>query len=147
MDAAIPPRRSKGMALGLGPLYGLRNKRLTTSSFYIRSSIRKATNAHDELLAVGSGGAANGPVVFGTDEKMLRQSTVQKNEGFPIYETGTWLRGAHTAEVTGVAWTSEGELVNLSDDGTARVWREGTGGRQHDCGWADVEDDWLEDDG
>jgi len=140
-----PSRRQKSSEIGLGPLYGLRHPMFITSTFYIRSSLRKATTHHEELLAIGSSSPANGPVVFNTNEKLFRKPVVQK-DCLPIYNTGTWLTGGHNAEATGTAWTSEGDLVSLSDDGTSRVWREGTGSRQHGWGWADVDAESFEDD-
>jgi len=147
LSSTAPSRRAKGSEIGLGPLYGIRHPKLWTTSFYIHSSIRKASSTHEELLAVGSGLAAGGPMLFSTNEKILKNPISQKHNSFPVYNSGTWLTGGHSAEVTGVAWTSEGELVSLSDDGTARAWREGTGSRHHGWGWADVEAEWLEDDG
>lgn len=54
-------------------------------------------------------------------------------------------------EVSAVSWTHDGELVTVSDDYTARCWREGpdardlrTGGeingRRWGCGWAETPD-------
>lgn len=43
----------------------------------------------------------------------------------PIFDdVGTALVGGHSKEVTGLTWTHGGELVTLSDDYTARCWRE-----------------------
>lgn len=69
----------------------------------------------------------------------------------PIYESGTPLVGGHDKEVSAVSWTVDGELVTVSDDYTARCWREGpdardlrtggeTEGRRWGCGWADMAD-------
>ena len=68
-----------------------------------------------------------------------------------IYQTGTPLVEGHQREVSGVSWTADGELVTVSDDCSARCWREGpdardlraggeTEGRRWHCGWADVKD-------
>lgn len=73
-----------------------------------------------------------------------------------IYEHGSALVRGHELEVTGVTWTSEGELVTIADDFVARCWREGprardlrTGGenegRRWGCGWAEADNDWDDD--
>ncbi|KAF6843796.1 WD domain protein [Colletotrichum musicola] len=82
----------------------------------------------------------------------------------PIVRNGTPLVRGHQREVTGVSWSSKGKLVTISDDYTARHWQEGDdgsaangaawdlrtggefGGRRHLSGWADVADDWDDDD-
>ncbi|KAK2742929.1 hypothetical protein FQN57_005059 [Myotisia sp. PD_48] len=67
----------------------------------------------------------------------------------PIYQHGTPLIEGHQREVSGVSWTQNGELISVSDDLSARCWREGPmartlrcddgpGGHQWQCGWADV---------
>lgn len=74
----------------------------------------------------------------------------------PIYDHGTPLTEGHRKEVSAVSWTSNGELATVSDDLTARCWREGsdarnlrTGGeaegRRWQCGWADVDASYDED--
>lgn len=73
----------------------------------------------------------------------------------PIYYHGTPLVRGHTKEVTGVAWSTEGNLVSISDDFSVRCWRENgewaasrlrtwTGGEteRKDWGWAYVEPGW-----
>lgn len=69
----------------------------------------------------------------------------------PIYQTGTPLVEGHKKEVSGVCWTESGELITVSDDCSARCWREGPDardlrvggeaeGRRWHCGWADTKD-------
>lgn len=69
----------------------------------------------------------------------------------PIYQSGTPLVGGHKKEVSAVSWTVGGELITVSDDYSARCWREGpeardlriggeTEGRRWHCGWADTRD-------
>ena len=69
----------------------------------------------------------------------------------PIYQSGTPLIEGHDKEVTAVSWTVDGELITVSDDYSARCWREGpdardlrtggeTEGRRWGCGWADMKD-------
>ncbi|GAM88986.1 hypothetical protein ANO11243_070200 [Dothideomycetidae sp. 11243] len=81
------------------------------------------------------------------------------SSGIPIYEAGTPLVRGHDKEVTAVTWAHDGELISISDDFSARCWREdanearrlrtcGEGeGERWRCGWADVGDDWDDDDG
>ncbi|CBF86271.1 hypothetical protein AN2148.2 [Aspergillus nidulans FGSC A4] len=75
----------------------------------------------------------------------------------PIYHTGTPLIEGHKKEVSGVTWTVDGELVTVSDDYSARCWREGpdardlrvggeTEGRRWRCGWADTKDSYEDED-
>jgi len=157
---------------GLGPLYGLRHPSLSTRSFYVRCAVRKRNPEHEELLAVGS--STGSPVLFPTDERCYsgnrdahssRCATGSEQslseELLQIYDVGTPLIRGHDAEVTGVSWTNDGELVSVSDDYTARIWREdvsrarelrsngeGEGARWR-CGWAenDPAGDWDEEDG
>lgn len=169
---------------GLGPLYGFRHPRLHATSFWVKTSIRKAKDDKEEMLAVGSSDGS--PMLFPTDETMLKRtvnppsrpstsdSTIpgtrlanrrslgsfhaRMNDTIPIYDRGTPLVRAHQKEVTGLTWTSDGELVTIGDDYTARCWREDrevardlrTGGeaegRRWGCGWADVGDDYDDDD-
>ncbi|KAJ9252699.1 hypothetical protein DTO195F2_7348 [Paecilomyces variotii] len=69
----------------------------------------------------------------------------------PIYQNGTALIEGHKKEVSAVSWTTDGELITVSDDYSARCWREGpdardlrtggeTEGRRWNCGWADSKD-------
>ncbi|CAD0030806.1 unnamed protein product [Aureobasidium pullulans] len=164
---------------GNGPLYGFRHPMFKSTSFYVKSALRPATSSHPEMLAVGSReGCA---VLFPTDEAFLKKKSPQPSSGtstpiieqdgasgprsrtgsaakledtsLPIYNQGTALIRAHgRSEVTGLAWSTEGELVTLGDDFTARCWRdndcnaakgmricgEGQGARWG-WGWADVE--------
>lgn len=79
--------------------------------------------------------------------------------GPPIYEAfGTALVRGHNKEVTSLSFTSEGNLVTISDDFSARCWREDrdgarrlrmlgeSGGKRWACGWADVPESWDESD-
>ncbi|GME43753.1 hypothetical protein GTA08_BOTSDO04189 [Neofusicoccum parvum] len=168
---------------GLGPLYGFRHPRLHATTFWVKMSVRKARGDKEEMLAVGSSDGA--PVLFPTDETMLKRTTTpssrpstsdsmlpvprpilrrgvssfhaRMNDTIPIYTRGTPLVRGHQKEVTSLTWTSEGELVTIGDDYTARCWREDreaardlrTGGeaegRRWGCGWADVGSDYDDD--
>ncbi|KAL0944032.1 WD domain-containing protein [Colletotrichum truncatum] len=85
----------------------------------------------------------------------------------PIVRNGTPLIRGHRREVTGLSWTNEGKLVTISDDYMARHWQEDSdhsvdaagggpawdlrtcgefGGRRHMSGYADVSEDWDQDD-
>ncbi|KAK8154667.1 WD repeat-containing protein-like protein [Phyllosticta citrichinensis] len=192
---------------GLGPLYGLRHPRLHVTSFWVKTALRRARGNKVECLAVGSSDGC--PVVFPTDETMLRRridavaanaepprsfqtfstsarssllSTSLLNrtsyaaasrrrssnsaitpiaspmsprmaDSLPIFSHhGTPLVRGHLKEVTSLTWTSEGDLVSIGDDYSARCWREdaalardlrrgGEGeGRRWGSGWADVSD-------
>lgn len=82
-----------------------------------------------------------------------------QRRGPPIYEQhGTALIRGHTKEVTSLSFTSEGNLVTISDDFRARCWREDResaktlrvggegGGQRWASGWADVPRAWDDDD-
>ncbi|KAF2276376.1 WD40 repeat-like protein [Westerdykella ornata] len=56
---------------GLGPLYGFRHANFHAGSFYVKASLRRASGAHAEMLAVGSTDGC--PVLFPTDENLLRR--------------------------------------------------------------------------
>ncbi|KAJ5121614.1 uncharacterized protein N7515_009575 [Penicillium bovifimosum] len=174
------PRRTGGSDKdGLGPLYGFRHPRLQISSFYVKLAMRKASHDHPEMLAVGSSNHC--PILFPTDERYLtppvkkpdeslpsrtslfttRSGLRRTNSGIglsgrledtiPIHQSGTPLVEGHQKEVTGLSWTPSGELISVSDDYTARCWREGpearelrrggeTEGQRWQCGWADMKD-------
>ncbi len=164
---------------GIGPLYGFRHSKFHANTFYVKSAIRPAKDGKCELLAVGSTGGS--PILFPTDEKFIpKLQAFQSNEtpsttwrrrkskrkaglgnfllrddDIPISTKGTALVRAHAREVGPLAWSSEGELITVSDDKTIRVWREGdmarnlrvggeTGGRRWGHGWAEVDAEYDE---
>lgn len=174
------PRRTGGSDKdGLGPLYGFRHPRLQISSFYVKLAVRKASHDHPEMLATGS--SDHCPILFPTDERYLkspvkspaeslprrtslfttRSGLRRTNSGIglsgrledtiPIHQSGTPLIEGHQKEVTGLSWTPSGELISVSDDYSARCWREGpearelrndgeSEGKRWMCGWADMKD-------
>lgn len=182
----VPPRRTGGSDKeGLGPLYGFRHPRLQVSSFYVKLALRKAADDRAEMLAVGS--SDHSPILFPTDERFLqtpvktleddlptrtslfttRSGLRRTNSGIgpsgrledtiPVYQSGTPLVEGHNKEVTGVSWTVNGELITVSDDYSARCWREGpearefrvngqTEGRGWQCGWAATKDSYDDED-
>ncbi|KAL4946380.1 hypothetical protein BDV06DRAFT_137063 [Aspergillus oleicola] len=172
---------------GLGPLYGFRHPRLRVSSFYVKLGVRKAAGDKPEMLAVGSGEPCplifptdekfldpttqqqTSPLdqsprtpSFSTRSGLRRTNSNiglsgRLEDTLPIHQTGTPLIEGHRKEVSGVSWTSEGELVTVSDDYSARCWREGpeardlrvggeTEGRRWRCGWADTKDSFDDED-
>lgn len=84
-------------------------------------------------------------------------SHARLKDTIPIYTHGTPLIRGHEREVTGLTWAYGGELVTVSDDCTARCWREDRGrarelrecgegeGKRWGCGWADVGQGWDDD--
>ncbi|GFN12612.1 WD40 repeat domain-containing protein [Aspergillus tubingensis] len=175
------PRRTGGSDKeGLGPLYGFRHPRLQVATFYVKVGVRKATGDKPEMLAAGS--ADNCSVLFPTDERFLsndhkttaeddflppmpssatrsglrRAYSGRVEDTIPIYQSGTPLVGGHVKEVSAVSWTADGELVTVSDDYTARCWREGpeardlrtsgeAEGKRWRCGWAETPDSYDDD--
>lgn len=88
-------------------------------------------------------------------EESRKNTSVE--EPVPIYTHGTALVRGHGREVSSLSWTSNGELICADDDWNVRCWREGkdardlrvggeTGGRRWGCGWADVEEDYDDED-
>lgn len=177
------PRRSAASNQSApGPIYGFAHSELRTNSFYPKLAVRPATGNCGEILAVGSSDEV--AVLFPTDERYhhyspmgsphalknppkipAKTSKTRSNEWFnptpnyiPIYRNGVPLKG-HTREVTGVAWTSAGDLVSISDDSRAICWRQGEKGEAKALralrmriddnwrgGWADVDQEWDDDD-
>ena len=152
----------------------------------MKAAIRPARDDKPELIAVGS--SDRNPVLFSTDESefprvsksrvddsddsvpttprlrsgvsMSFRSAAALKDSVPIHELGTALTNGHSKEVTSLTWTLGGNLVTVSDDFTARCWREnkeqarnlrvngdGEGGARHRCGWAEVDDGFDDDDG
>jgi WD40 repeat protein len=134
-------------------MYGFRHPKLHAGSFYVKTSLRKASNEQSELLAVGS--TDGGPVLFPTDEAFLKRvpkhdedddadlpgittrsksqastTNARCTDSIPIYEQGTSLVRGHSAEVTSVCWATNGSLVSVSDDLCVRRWKEGREARE-----------------
>ena len=93
---------------------------------------------------LSSGGSGTGPFAkLGLDRSLAAE--------LPVSQHGTALVRGHEKEVTALTWTSEGELVTLSDDNRCRVWRERGdkarelrncgegGGARWLQGWADIQ--------
>ncbi|WPG99442.1 Hypothetical protein R9X50_00225600 [Acrodontium crateriforme] len=174
-------RTGRDTKSGLGPLYGFRHAQLRAGSFYVKASLRPAGGGKDEMLAVGSTDKC--AVLFPTDENHLRRPDVRaaaftdddeqelpsfttrpstqgaKKSMLPIYEHGTALIRGHDKEVTSLTWSHDGDLVTISDDFSARCWRQNSvtarhlrgcgegGGQRWGHGWADVDGSWDDDDG
>ncbi|ROT43158.1 WD40 repeat-like protein [Sodiomyces alkalinus F11] len=74
------------------------------------------TNFREAVVEGGAAGAA-----------VSRSTSGGRGEsyaGIPTVINGARLGNGHSREVTGVSWTSEGKLVTISDDCTARHWQE-----------------------
>jgi WD40 repeat protein len=160
LDLGAPVAKSRfgHDAEGLGPIYGLRHKGLLVQSFYVKAAVRPARADKPELLALGSTDTC--AVVMPTDERdFVGQGAPEQpaGSGIPIYQVGSALRNGHRKEVTGLAWSHDGDLVTLSDDFSARCWREDGAlarcirqkrldGQEQHCGRAEVEEGFDEDD-
>lgn len=173
-----PNRVANSDKEGLGPIYGFRHPKFHAATFFVKCALRPAVQDNSELLAAGSSDGC--AVVFPTNEKYLSREVFNENpplprsrstlfrtdsnsslftrlnDTIPIYQKGTALIRGHSREVTGVNWTSQGELITVGDDLTARCWREGshardlrlggeTEGRRWRCGWAEAEPNWDDD--
>ncbi|KAK3069665.1 hypothetical protein LTR53_011809 [Teratosphaeriaceae sp. CCFEE 6253] len=106
-----------------------------------------------------------------TARSSARAAPAMEAGGLSIHtRAGTPLVRGHTREVTSLCWSHDGGgLVTVSDDFTARCWRDGEGekagirggsasnlrtggegeGRRWGCGWADVDGggEWDDEDG
>ncbi|KAI9667405.1 MAG: hypothetical protein M1821_000220 [Bathelium mastoideum] len=173
------PRQIVDSKEGLGPLYGFRHPKFHATTFYVKSSLRVAGSDRSEILAVGSGDGC--AVLFPTEERRNRALGAESGDGddslvlpsrsrqgrvtsasssfsksvstVPIFDSGTALVRGHQKEVTGLAWSHDGDLVTVGDDYVARCWREGgraqelreggeVNGQRWECGWADVDPEW-----
>ncbi|KAI9765761.1 MAG: hypothetical protein M1840_007195 [Geoglossum simile] len=164
---------------GLGPICGFRHPKLHVTSFYVKSALRPGGGDNTEMLAVASSDGC--AIVFPTDEQYMRKPLhptehcetprtlrpslsrsssslgsgslpARLNDTIPIYQHGAALIRGHQAEVTGLSWTCEKELVTVGDDFVARCWREGGEarrirrggegeGRRWGWGWAELDRD------
>ena len=134
------PRRTAMGSQGTGPIYGLRHPLLKVSTFYVKLAVRRPWADNVEVIAAGSSSSC--PILFPAHDTHLRRLESKRmrsnqalgeadgTEDFPIYHCGTSLVRGHEKEVTGVAWSSEGSLVTLSDDSNCRVWRTGGQARE-----------------
>ncbi|KAJ5670376.1 uncharacterized protein N7477_005739 [Penicillium maclennaniae] len=172
------PRRSGGSDKeGLGPLYGFRHPRLQVSSFYVKLALRKASAAAttvpyssptDErflqppVKTMPDDLPVTRTSLFTTRSGLRRTNSSAGLSGrledtIPIHHSGTPLTEGHQKEVTGMSWTVDGELITVSDDYSARCWREGPearelrsnskkDGRGWQCGWASTKDSYDDED-
>ncbi|KAK6516729.1 hypothetical protein TWF506_006621 [Arthrobotrys conoides] len=145
--------------LDRGPIHFYSNSKLKTNSFYVKSSISR----DGAIIATGS---TDGTLVlFPTDEKYLSPA---EDDGLPVPHgapasvtaakelyngTGTALIEGHSGrEVTGVAWDINRNVISISDDCMARIWRDDdngvraeqlrseldwANGNRHGCGWSE----------
>ncbi|KAL4893467.1 WD40-repeat-containing domain protein [Aspergillus ambiguus] len=125
-----------------------------TDEQYLHTSVQKpAVNLEDDL--------DRSP--FHSNRSGLRRTNSglglagRLEDTIPIYQSGTPLVEGHKKEVSAVSWTVDGELITVSDDYSARCWREGpqardlrsggeTEGRRWGCGWADTKDSYDDED-
>ena len=183
LSSAMSRRRTlKEPKDSVGPLYAFRHPALTTGSFYVKLALRRAQSDKSELLAVGSGSGS--PVLISTDEQYFSAreastDTLEENNEdeeddelpsptsrsdatespLPVHSLGTALARGHNKEVTSLCFSHQGgELVTVSDDFTARCWRQDGvkaremrgcgegGGRRWGYGWAEMDAAWDEED-
>ncbi|KAL8916364.1 MAG: hypothetical protein Q9208_008554 [Pyrenodesmia sp. 3 TL-2023] len=133
-----------------------------TDERYLRSSNNRIRDVASQPTTPSAAATRNPyatpPSSANSTRPSLPQTTshARLNDTIPIYTHGTPLIRGHDREVTGLSWAYGGELVTVSDDCNARCWREdqerardlrvgGEGqGRRWDCGWADVPEEWDE---
>jgi len=127
--------------------------------------VKSALSKDGSLLATGSSDGT--VIVFPTEERYLdrtiygRDSIRRSDDDISTPSTGKDLafgKGAalvrgHEKEVTGVVWSQRNDVVSISDDFTARCWKNGVygteaeelrsggedEGRRWACGWAETD--------
>jgi WD40 repeat protein len=135
-----------------GPIHAYSHPRLHAETFYVKGGISR----DGKFLATGSSDGV--ACVFPTEERYFDKkiSTTFTNSEHMLSEhlnvgRGVALVRGHDREVTDVTWTVGGDLVTISDNYTARCWRQGEkgeeaedmrkggeeGGRRWGWGWAD----------
>ena len=105
--------------------------------------------------ATRSSAAGGRPGLFRTNS--MTNLSARLVDTIPIVRNGTPLIRGHDKEVGALTWTRDGKLVTVGDDYMIRCWGEDrsqaadlrtggeTEGRRWGCGWADVGDDFDED--
>lgn len=91
-----------------GHVMSYTHPKLKADTFYVKTAVSRDGN----FLACGS--SENCVVLF---------PVAHVGANRQCQEAATLIRG-HTKEVTGVAWTTEGNIVSGSDDLCVRTWRE-----------------------
>lgn len=88
VDTGAPRWKSekKGAKSGLGPIYGLRDLSMAVTTFYLKMALRKATDEHVEMLAVGS--SDHCAVLYPTNERYHTKAARQ-------VPTVPWDRATH----------------------------------------------------
>lgn len=152
MKPSRPFRPGDTARQGLGPLYGFRHPALRVTTFYPKLALRQSSDDNNEMLAAAS--TDDCAVLFPTNERYLIEAnkhqpdthvksffarpgihrsnteiinskmTRPEADDTPIYYHGTPLVQGHCKEVTGVTWTTEGNLITTSDDFDTRCWRQ-----------------------
>ncbi|KAA8914899.1 putative cell division cycle protein cdt2 [Sphaerosporella brunnea] len=141
-----------------GPMHAYSHPRLHAETFYVKGGISR----DGKFVATGSSDGV--ACLFPTEERYLdkRISDTFVNNSHPLalakylqVGRGVALVRGHDREVTDVTWTVGGDLVTVSDNYTARCWRQGErgveaenmraggeeGGRRWLWGWADRKGD------
>ena len=121
-----------------------------TDERYMRPTDQNRNAPQPSSSIVNQPGYATPPPSVSRPTLSRTTSNARLNDTIPIYTHGTPLVRGHKCEVTGLSWAYGGELVTVSDDLTARCWREdgnkarelrmgGEGeGRRWASGWAEL---------
>ena len=162
IKAAVRPaknNRSELLAVGSGSVNGCAVVFPTDERYmqkYCSSSPRslEAPNVDTTRGATAMENPLPTPPSSSLSKRSLPCSSSRPTDTIPIYNHGTPLVRGHEYEVTALNWAHGGELVTVSDDFTARCWREGIEpsidlrmggegeGRRWGSGWAEVRDGW-----
>ncbi|KAK9472310.1 WD40-repeat-containing domain protein [Dipodascopsis tothii] len=119
-------------APGNQPLEILSHPQLAVDSFYVKLAVMPGGDSKHGLAGnyVACGSSSNAVVVFPSGHgagvpgrEPVHMDKLGRRARLDGRRLGTALAGGHAKEVTGVAWSQDGDLVSIGDDKTARVWR------------------------
>lgn len=109
---------------GLGPIYGFRHRNFHAGSFYVKASLRKAYGDQAELLAVGSTDGC--PVLFPTDETLLRRDSSRAEEASDLPELPRSSRTSRPSLSRASSRTSTGSRYPSMLADTIPIYEQGT---------------------
>lgn len=152
-SALRKPKHGKSEILAVGSSDGCAVLFPTDERYLSKQKSKACTEEPSEPI-----GIVSPPMLTTSGRSKFKAGFPGKQEDGLLRSTnGTSLTRGHDREVGSVCWTYDGDLVTVGDDYYVRCWREDRetardlrtngerDGRRHGCGWADVENDYDED--